>query len=199
MPPIHYLPHELSPMLKVLDDRVVQVVAMGTEPPSRSHPRISQPDMQVALMKTAKSTLMRLAVSFTHHEPKGDHHWHQFLGTRGRVEWRRTPQEKPKMWLDGMQTHGMSEMDWQFARTDAPPEAVASGHGDADYYVHKAFRDALLDGKPLEIDVYSAVETAAPAVLAADSIDRGSQPMAVPDFRPGPDRNHGQAPAGMNL
>ena len=26
MQPIHYLPHELSPMLRVLDDRVVQVV-----------------------------------------------------------------------------------------------------------------------------------------------------------------------------
>ena len=43
-PPIHYLPHELSPLLKVLDDRVVEVVAMGTRSPAmpirRWHRRI---------------------------------------------------------------------------------------------------------------------------------------------------------------
>ena len=38
MPPIHYLPHELSPMLKVLDDRVTEVTAMSTGSPSHAHP-----------------------------------------------------------------------------------------------------------------------------------------------------------------
>ena len=61
MPPIHYLPHELSPMLKVLDDRVVQVVAMSTASPSYAHPEIVQPDMQMALMKTEKDAILRLA------------------------------------------------------------------------------------------------------------------------------------------
>ena len=40
MPPIHYLPHELSPMLKVLDDRVTEVVGMSTRPQSYAHPQI---------------------------------------------------------------------------------------------------------------------------------------------------------------
>ena len=57
-----------------------------------------------------------------------------------------------------------------------------------------AFRDALLHGKDTGFDVYHAVETAAPAILAADSIDQGSQPLRVPDFRPGPHRPAGQAP-----
>ena len=81
MPPIHYLPHELSPMLKVLDDRVVEVTAMSTDAPSRSHPEIGQPDIQVALMKTEKGALLRMATGFTQPVPHRGHHWYQVIGT----------------------------------------------------------------------------------------------------------------------
>lgn len=39
------------------------------------------------------------------------------------------------------------------------------------------------------------MDTAAPAILAAASIARGGVPLAVPDFRPGPSRPLGAAPA----
>ena len=194
MPSIHYLPHELSPMLKVLDDRVVEVTAMGTASPSYAHPEIHQPDIQVALMKTEKDAVLRMLTGFTQPVPQRDHHWWQIIATRGCVEWRRSDRDMPKMWLADEQMHGAAEVDWRPQRTDAPPEARGSGHGDSDYYTHAAFRDALLDGKDTGFDVYHAIETAAPAILAADSIDQGSQPLRVPDFRPGPDRPAGQAP-----
>ncbi len=185
MPPIHYLPHELSPMLRVLDDRVVEVTAMSTSGPSYSHPEIGQPDIQVALMKTEKDAILRMAAGFTQKIPGNrGHHWYQVLGTRGSVEWKRSQRGKPLMWLADEQMHDMAEVDWRFERTDAPPEARASGHGDADYYVHAAFRDAVREGKAQEFNVYRAIETAAPAILAADSIDRGTHPMKVPEFRP---------------
>ena len=98
------------------------------------------------------------------------------------------------MWLADDQMHDMAEVDWRFERTDAAPEARASGHGDADYYVHAAFRDAVRDGKALEFDVYRAIETAAPAILAADSIDCGARPMKVPEFRPTDARPSGFMP-----
>lgn len=170
MPPIHYLPHELSPMLKVLDDRVVEVTAMSTASPSYSHPEIAQPDMQVALMKTEKDAILRMATGFTQPVPHRGHHWYQVMGTRGCVEWKRSERERPKMWLAGTQTHDVADMAWRFEREDAPAEARASGHGDADYYVHAACRDAVLGTRSLEFDVYGAVETRAPAILAADSI-----------------------------
>ena len=194
MPPIHYLPHELSPMLKVLDDRVVEVTAMGTASPSHAHPEVGQPDIQVALMKTEKDTVLRMLTGFTQPLPQGRHHWYQIMGTRGCVEWKRSDSDTAKMWLADGQMHRMAEMDWRTERTDAPAAARGSGHGDADYYAHAAFRDSLLDGKDTGFDVYHAVETAAPAILAADSIDQGSQPLRVPDFRPGPHRPTGQAP-----
>jgi predicted dehydrogenase len=195
MPPIHYLPHELSPMLRVLDDRVVEVTAMSTGSPSYSHPEITTPDMQVALMKTEKDALLRMATGFTQpvNHARG-HHWYQVMGTRGCIEWSRSGRERPKMWRADAQMHDMADVDWRFERTNAPPEARASGHGDADYYVHTAFRDAVLNGGDLPFDVYAAMDTAAPAILAATSIDAGTQLMRVPDFRPGPARQKGQLP-----
>ena len=194
-PPIHYLPHELSPMLKVLDDRVVEVTAMSTRSPSYSHPEIGQPDIQVALMKTEKDAILRLACGFTQpvSHPRG-HHWYQVMGTRGCVEWARSGREKPKLWLADAQMHDMADVDWRLERTNAPPEALASGHGDADYYVHSTFRDAVLANQKLEFDVYCAMDTAAPAILAAESITLGTRLMRVPDFRPGPTRAKGQMP-----
>jgi len=198
MPPIHYLPHELSPLLKVLDDRVVEVTAMSTRSPSYAHLELSQPDMQVALMKTAKGTILRMAASFAQPHPHQNNHWYQVLGTKGRVEWRRSSRDMPKLWLADGQMHDLAEVDWRRERLDAPPEARGSGHGDADYYVHAAFRDALLHGKAPDIDVYTAMDTAAPAVLAAESIAQGTKLLTVPDFRPSAKRPRGQVPPGMS-
>jgi predicted dehydrogenase len=197
MPPIHYLPHELSPMLRVLDDRVTEVVGMSTRSPSYAHPRLLSPDMQVALMKTAKGAILRMAVSFAQpHAPRG-YHWHQVLGTRGCVEWKRSARGLSRMWLSDGQMHDVADVDWRYERTDAPPEARGSGHGDADYYVHAAFRDAVWGVKPLDFDVYAAMDTAAPAILAADSIEQGSQPLQVPGFRPGDKRPAGKMPQDL--
>jgi hypothetical protein len=195
MPPIHYLPHELSPMLKVLDDRVVEVSGMSTGSPSYAHPQITTPDIQVALMKTEKDALLRMAAGFTQPVPHArGHHWYQVMGTGGSIEWGRSGRDRPKMWRADGQMHDMAEMDWRFERTDAPAEARSSGHGDADYYVHAAFRDAVRDGRPLSFDVYAAMDTAAPAILAADAIEAG-RTLSVPDFRPGNGRSIGEEPA----
>ena len=199
MPSIHYLPHELSPLLYVLDDRVVSVTGMSTQAPSYSHPVIPQPDMQVSLMKTEKDAILRLAASFAQPQPPRDYHWYQIMGTRGSVEWRRSNREKPKMWLATAQMHDLAEVDWQFQRTDAPAEARGSGHGDADYYVHAAFRDAVRGVRPLEFDVYRAMDTAAPAILAAESIEQNSTLLTVPDFRPSAARPEGTPPPDVSL
>ena len=186
MPPIHYLPHELSPMLKVLDDRVVEVTAMSTGPQSYSFPEIQQPDIQVALMKTAKDTILRMAAGYTQKVPSArGHHWYHVMGTRGSIEWKRAARELPKMWRADAQMFDMAEVDWRWERSNPHPEAKGSGHGDADVYPHINFRDAILDGRPLEFDVFKAVDTAAPAILAAESIAQGSTPLKVPDFRNG--------------
>ena len=194
MPPIHYLPHELSPLLYVLQDRVTEVVAMSTAGPSAAHPELAQPDMQMALMKTEQDAILRLGVSFNQPHPERNYHWYQVMGTRGRVEWKRADRDRPRLWLADGQMHDLAEADWRYERADAPTAARGSGHGDADYYVHAAFRDAVRSGRPLHLDLYGAMDTAAPAILAAEFIARGSVPLAVPDFRPGPSRPAGTPP-----
>jgi predicted dehydrogenase len=194
MPPIHYLPHELSPLLSILDDRVVEVVAMSTGSPSYAHPELAQPDMQVALMKTEKGTIMRLAASFAQPHPPANNHWYQVLGTKGRLEWRRSLRDLPKLWYADAQMFDLAEVDWRRERLDAPAEARGSGHGDADYYVHATFRDILLAGRSQDFDVYRAMDTAAPAILAAESIAQGTALLPVPDFHPNATRPKGEMP-----
>jgi len=196
MPPIHYLPHELSPMLKVLDDRVVEVTAMSTRSPSYAHPQLKSPDFQVALMKTEKDAILRLATSFTQLKGRSGH-WYQLVGTHGCLEWKRTERDRPKMWLADSQMHDLAEVDWRYERTDAPAEARGTGHGDADYYPQLAFRDAVLGIRPLEFDVYKAMDTAAPAILAAESIAQGTRLLPVPDFRPGEKRAISEMPKNL--
>jgi predicted dehydrogenase len=194
MPPIHYLPHDLGPMLKVLDDRVVEVVGMSTDSPSDAHPELAGPDMQIALMKTEKGALMRMGASFSQPHPPRDYHWQQVIGTKGSVEWKRTGSDMPKMWLADGQMVDKAEVDWRYERADAPDEARGSGHSDMDYYVHAAFRDAVIGKQELDYDVYKAMETSAPPVLAADSIAQDSKKLCVPSFRPNSERKAGEMP-----
>ncbi len=146
-------------------------------------------------METEKDAVIRMAAGYTQPVPHGrDHHWYQIIGTRGCVEWKRAEQEFPKMWLTGSQMHDVSDVDWRYGRTDAPGGARGSGHRDMDYYVHATFRDVVLGKTPQTFDVYKAIDTAAPAILAGDSTAEGSKLMVVPDFRPGKSRTAGEMP-----
>lgn len=194
MPPIHYLPHDMSPILRVLNDRVVEVMGMSTDAPSAAHPQISWPDMQVALMKTANGVVIRMAVSFAQPHQDGDYHWQQVIGTRGCVEWRRSTADKPKLWLADSGMKIKQDQDWSWEPAGATEEAKASGHGGLDYYVHAVFRDAILGTRPLDLDVYRAMDLTAPAILAAESIAQDGRKLRVPDFRPNAERRSGQIP-----
>jgi predicted dehydrogenase len=196
-PTITYLPHELSPLLHILDDRVVRVTAMSIRNKSYKYKNLERADIQVALMHTEKDSIMRLAVSHsTPQLPRGElySHWHHIKGTDGVLEWMRSDKDLCKLWVDSWQLSEPIEIPWSLKRTDAPMEAMGSGHGDADYYVFAVFADAVLRGIKPEFDVYKAVESAAPAILAAESIADNNNPRDVPDFRPGPHRKLGEMP-----
>ena len=141
-------------------------------------------------MKTQKRAILRLATSFAQPHPIYRGHWYHVMGTKGDVESARRYGDLGRMWLAESQMHDMGTVDWRMERTDAPREARGAGYGGADVYPQIAFRDALLCGRPLEFDVYKTMDTAAPAILAAESIAQGSVPLKVPDFRPEA-RDHG--------
>lgn len=194
--PIHYLPHELSPFLHILDDRVVKVSAMGTRKRSYATPEIGRSDIEVALMHTEKDTVMRLAAGFN--IPRGvPHHWYHLLGTKGTVETKRSDSDGDMLWLSDSFMEAPAKIDWGWKHTPIPKEALESGHSGADYYPMANFVKSIVEDTTPPLDVYKAVETAAPAILAAQSIDQGNCCLEVPDFRPGAQRKPGQKPTAI--
>ena len=191
---IIYLPHELSPILSILDDRVTKVACMGTRPQSYVHPEIMCPDVEVAVMHTEKDTVMKLACGFT--VPRGcPHHWFHLLGTKGAVETGRTGHtglHDGKMWFADSWMADVSEVKWGWDLLKMPPEAIGCGHDNSDYFPASAFIECILNDTPPPMDIYKAVETAAPAIIAAMSAEQGGRCMDVPDFRPGPHRAPGK-------
>jgi len=195
--PIYYLPHELSPLLYVLDDRVKSVVAMSTRRESYCFEGIPFPDIEVALMHTEKDAILRLATSFhvptLKVEPTG-YHWYHIMGTKGRLETRRSQSDTMKMWLPEHHMKDMAAVEWDYLPGQIPQEAVGSGHHDADYFPMANFVKCILDDGPSPLDVYRAAEITAPALIAGESIDEAFKHLEVPEFRPGACRKTGRPP-----
>jgi len=196
-PTITYLPHELSPLLHILDDRVIRVTGMSVRNKSYRYDNLDRSDMQVALMHTEKDAILRIAVSHSIPGiPRGElhTHWHHIKGTEGVLEWTRSTKESGKLYVNGWHLKDPIEVPWTMQRSDAPAQAFGSGHGDADFYVFAIFADALLRGIKPEFDVYKGVESAIPGILAAESISDGNNPKDAPDFYPGEKRKFGEMP-----
>ena len=206
--PILYAPHELSPLLKILDDRVVHVSCCTTGAPSKRYREAPFPgmteefpvaDLEVALMQTDKGTIVRFAGGFQ--VPTSQTHWLHLFGTKGEVETGRGKGEVgyrylyPDPLIKGGEDHvPRTPVDWSDPDL-LPAEARAFGHGGMDYYPLASFLDSIIDGKAPDIDLYQAVETAAPVIIAARSAEQDGARLDVPDFRPGPDRRRGERPS----
>lgn len=201
-PSIGYAVHDLSPLLHILEDRVVRVVGMSTRNQSYKTPNLGRADFQLAIMHTENDVVIRLATGFgtpDRYWYQDGGHWLQVTGSEGGLEGPRSSTDKHKFWVADWQLHQPLDVPWTHSRADAPRDAKDSGHGDCDYYTFAHFADSVLYGVPLGFDVYKAVETAAPAILAGQSIEQNNIPIDVPDFRPGPDRKPGQMPKGLEV
>ena len=227
--PVLYGPHELSPLLKVLDDRVASVSCYSTGLPNKRWKEIPfpcqfeecpRPDMEVALMFTEKGTILRFGANFS--SPVSQSHWYHLLGTKGEIETRRGSAETGYSYF--YPTPVMHDGVYHFARTPEPwfysggrpsddlayalesemPEALrstsasrATGHGGMDFYPVADFVNCLLTGDKPYMDVYEAVDTAAPCILAVKSAESGGDRFTVPDFRPNKKRKPGEMPEHM--
>jgi hypothetical protein len=85
-----------------------------------------------------------------------------------------------------------AKVNWGWKHSAISKEALESGHSGADYYPMAEFVKTIVENTTPPLDVYKAVETAAPAILAAQSIDEGNTCLEVPDFRPNASRSIGQ-------
>jgi len=185
--PIFYLPHTLSPILKVLGDRVVRVSCMGTGPGSHVFKRTPSPwrDIEYALMHTARDTVILAGAGFSlpnvNRGPTHSH-WYELRGTKGSVTSPRHTTDGFRAWKQGMDIY--QEMDLSLAPPDANERQAQTGHGGVDFKPVHTFIRSIIENKTPPMNVYLAVETAAPAILAAESARKNGLMLEVPDFRP---------------
>lgn len=181
--PMYYTPHELSPLLSVTGGRICKVSCLSTPLGGMVDPFLRVRDMQAALMYTTEDVIFSLRAGFTTpHGGKGTlgAHWYQVKGTKACVETARSTLDTMKHYRADS---GWEAVDWGTAHPDAPPEFCEVPHGGADFYPIATFIDAIANDTVPEMDVYHAVESAAPAILAVESAARGGALLSVPDFR----------------
>jgi len=182
--PIYYMPHELSPLLSITGGRITKVSCQGTKPGNYVQEGFETRALETALMYNSNDIIFSLRAGFT--VPYGTKrglgaHWYQVKGTEQSVEWARSEVDTPKIYTPA---EGWKErMDWAEGDPEATEEFKNAGHGGVDYYPIYYFAESILNDTTPPMDVYRAVETAAPAILAAESANKGGILLEVPDFR----------------
>lgn len=183
--PIFYLPHELSPLLSITGGRIEKVSCFGTRLGSYTEQSYDTRDLQTALMYNSNDTIFSLRAGFASpYGPKAytGAHWYQIKGSKMTVETCRSTIDTMKKYTAG---GDWEPMYWGTEDESEPDYIRNSGHGGADFYPIMYFVDAILNDKTPPLDVFKTVETAAPAILAAESARKGGVMLEVPDFRLG--------------
>ncbi len=176
IPPIHYLTHDLGPLLTVLEDRVVSVTCMSG--PYWSSEAPLRPDGQIALFRTAKGSLIKIMVTLSARRP-GAHNYRLF-GTLGGAEWYSHEGFCRRFGRERDEKQGWERID---IGTAPAGQASKAGHGGTDIGTAYYFSKALLQGKRVPIDVFRMADFTLPGIMAMRSADMGGQPMTVPDLR----------------
>ncbi|MBI3987646.1 MAG: Gfo/Idh/MocA family oxidoreductase, partial [Lentisphaerae bacterium] len=184
--PIYYLPHTLSPLLKILGTRVEQVACMGTRPASYTPDQAGLPwrDIEYAVMHTAGDTVLLVGAGFSlPHVKRGPlhAHWYELRGTNGSVTSPRYPDDRFRQWTTKDETY--APVKWSETPLDADARQAKTGHGGADFKPVDTFIRSILKGNRAPVDAVLAAEITAPAILAVESARRGGAMLKVPDFR----------------
>lgn len=191
--PILYLPHTLSPMLKVLDDRVTRVSCMGTRKRSYTYPdaNLEWHDVQYALMHTAKDTVLLAGAGFSLiHVARGacgGAHWFEFRGSRGSVESPRHVGAGFHVYRGDPEQYKEKGAHYDIVELSEVPliaseEQKRSGHGGKDFRPPMTFIDAIQRDTQPPVDVYVSAQFTAPAIMAAQSARQGGVMLEVPDY-----------------
>ena len=182
--PIFYLPHTLSPLLSVTGGRIDSVSCLGSVKGDSYTKGFDVRDLECALMHNTNGAIFSVRTGYT--SPYGmkretGAHWYQIKGTNRTVEWARSVDDMPKEYT--LETGWVEHPEWGCVDPTASEEFTKTLHGGADYYPMVHFMDAILNDKTPLMDVYLAVETAAPAIAAAESANKGGIQIEIPDFR----------------
>jgi predicted dehydrogenase len=180
MPPIQYCTHSLGPILSLNGDRCVS--AMGMHPGVNVAPELEAIDLEVGIFRTAGGAVVKILCGFSIvREPS--FHTYTVYGTRGCLEKPRNSEETLAFFEEMPELEGMIRMPLPVAHRRVPGHAKLGGHGTAEYFMVNAFVDAIRQGAPPPIDVFTALDYTVPGICAHLSAEAGGQPVEVPDYR----------------
>ena len=209
-----YATHGLGPICQALDihrgDRMTTLVAMDTDPfngPKHVAARTGQPctdfangDETMTMIRTAKGKT--ILVEHDVMTPRPYDRMYQLVGTDGYVS------KYPTSQLC-LRSEGAEEVDYQNLGSEEvyvgararemmnayrspilTPELeelakTVGGHGGMDFIMDYRMIYCLLNGLPMDIDVYDMAEWCCVGPLSRLSLENGCMPVEVPDFTRG--------------
>ena len=191
------------------EDRFIELVCYATPETSRwryaaerfgsEHPA-AQPgffkmgDSSSTLLRTEAGAVVHLRRDAASQRPHNMTHY-QLQGERASYLSPRFGGEDPLVWIEGRspgERIGREQWQslWEYADELEHPRwkergAVAreAGHGGGDYFIVEDFLRAAVAGEKPAIDVYDAVTWSSVFPLSFESVQRGGQPVQVPNFR----------------
>jgi predicted dehydrogenase len=181
MGPAQYCTHDLGPILRMFQDRVVTVVGMHTG--SHILPGTGIIDAEVVLCRTQHGRVIKFLGSFANAR-KPAFHYFCLYGTRGVLESPRVPEEAFKLCSE-MIPHaaGMNKLALGIEHPDLAGRVPGGGHGTCEWLMIEDFVRSIQDDRQPPIDVFTALDWSLPGLLGHVSAESGSQPLAVPDPR----------------
>ena len=214
----NYPTHELGPIARLLNinrgNRIVSVSAFATKALGlkeyiancedadevMKNTQWKQGDIVTTVLTCANGETILLRLDTT--LPRSYSREFTVRGTKGLYT-----QENNSVYLDGEKEY-WEPVDYNKATIDnaknyeeeflpdiwknITPEQMERGHGGMDWFVYKAFADAVQNGDEMPIDVYDGATWMAVSVLSEMSIAAGGAPQLMPDFTKG--RWHLRAP-----
>ncbi|MBD3183870.1 hypothetical protein GF312_16415 [Candidatus Poribacteria bacterium] len=186
-----YPTHSLGPVIQWFQDRVISVCCMGSghhyvDPRGDEY---ENEDSISMMCKMSKGGQINIRVDMLSNRPH-NMTYYSLQGTQGCYESARGFGDSPKIWLKGfhdkIEWHSLWEFEEEFMPDmwrNPPEEALQAGHGGGDYFEIREFVDCIVNDTKPPVDVYEALDMTVPGLVSEVSVNKGSIPIPVPDFR----------------
>ena len=186
-----YPTHSLGPVLQWLDERVAQVLCIGSGHHYRD-PRGDEYENEDSVSmhcRTARGGLIQIRVDMLSNRPH-NMAYYSLQGTTGCYEAARGLGDQPKVWLadrsDTIEWRPLEDLAEEFLPEEwqHPTEAqLQAGHGGGDYLEVQDFVRSIRAGTPPPIGVHEALDMTVPGLISQQSIAQGGVWVDVPNSR----------------
>lgn len=188
-----YGTHSLGPVMQWFTtadptERIDSVACFGTG--RHTDPEHPHDDTSLTLCKLKSGKLIKIRLDMLSNRPHRMNAY-ELQGTRGVYESPRGAGETGRIWVG--ESEDGAHREWRPATEfrehlpdlwrNPPEEAQKAGHGGGDYYEIRDFVEAVANGTPPPVDVYTALEWTAAGLCSQTSIENGGVLIKVPNFR----------------